>query len=60
MPSTPVAPTTDLSLPVIAFGTQPATQLSLDYPMHENCERRSPFFVYDKEMYLFHAARIRQ
>ena len=55
-----MAPTTDLSLPVIAFGTQPATQLSLDYPMHENCERRSPFFVYDKEIYLFHAARIRQ
>ena len=25
----------DLHLPVIAFGTQPATQLSLDYPMHE-------------------------
>jgi hypothetical protein len=34
VPSTPVAPTTDLSLPVILFGTQPATQLSLDYPMH--------------------------
>jgi hypothetical protein len=32
----PVAPTADLSLPVIAFGTQPFTQLSLDYPMHEN------------------------
>jgi len=36
VPSMPVPPTADLSLPVIAFGTQPATQLSLDYPMHEN------------------------
>lgn len=34
--STPVAPTANLSLPVIAFGDQPATQLSLDYILQEN------------------------